>query len=598
MLTGVILMKKLIFSKNDITLLKRVLVYVKPNKFKFLVSFVTMLLSALCGIIQPLIWGKFLTILFQKRFQLVKEYLIYIVLLFVAEALISFYRNYLLSSLGQSIIYEIKNQMYKKILDLPIKAFDEIGMGEFLSRLNGDAGNLANILTNQVMETVLDVIKVIFITVAMFRINYILAIIVLTTFPLFYLVFMLIGKKIRHENDQVSKINDQYFRKTGESVHGIREIKSMGIKQIAFDSFMQLGKSIKEKTISMQQMYNLSQVLSRSIWFISNCLVIAVSVSFMMQGMLSMDYFITFKSYSDQTSFSLINISRLNSNIQQLMTSLERIFGLMDNLSYPAETFGTKAIDSSAGSIEFNNVDFEYHDNIPILKKVSFRIEENRKVAFVGSSGSGKTTIFNLLLRFYEPLSGRIIIGDINISEYSEASLRSHISVVRQEPILFKGTIKENLLLANPHASDEEICQACKKADIHNFIMSQNKQYEEMIEENSVNFSGGQKQRLAIARALLKGSKIILFDEATAALDNESQFHIKNVIDELSKDHTVIIIAHRLMTIIEADEIYVFEDGEILGKGKHEDLIVSNVKYQNLYKKELDLLNSKSQEAS
>lgn len=583
-------------SKKDWLTLKRAIVYMKPYKLKFAISLISMLLNIGIGIMQPLLWGKLLTNLFEKKFNGVILNIAYILILFLINTLVQFYQNYLFSSLSQNIIFDIKNQMFRKILDLPVKAFDEIGTGEFLSRLNNDAVVIANIITNHLLNVVLNVLKVVFIGIVIFRISIPLALIVIAAFPVSSTIFLLFGKRLREKNNDLAILNDKYFRKTVEYILGIREIKCLGIKKATFATYFDLSKTIKEKNINIGILNSLSDTAAASSNFIAYYAVVAVGGFFVFKGRLIMEQFIAFTLYSEQFSNSLINVTRLNYSIQQALTSLERIFGLLDNFSYSNDKFGNENISNITGSIKFENINFEYNVGNSILKKITFHIEENKKVAFVGTSGGGKTTIFNLLLRFYEPSSGNITIGGIDIKDYTENSLRSHISIVRQDPVLFNTTIKENLLLANPMASDEEIYQACKKSYLHDYIMGLSQQYDTVIEENGVNFSGGQKQRIAIARAILKNSKIILFDEATSSLDNESQYYIKNAIDELSHNHTFIIIAHRLLTVIDADEIFVIDNGEIIGNGNHEALIMNNEKYKSLYKKELDILYEKHQE--
>jgi ATP-binding cassette subfamily B protein len=268
---------------------------------------------------------------------------------------------------------------------------------------------------------------------------------------------------------------------------------------------------------------------------------------------------------------------------------------LIDGLSYKAEKFGEKSIDSLNGDIKFENVSFNYGNESNVLDNLTVNIPAKSKTAIVGSSGSGKTTMFNLLLKLYDPCEGRILIDGTDINDIKEEDLRRHISVVRQEPVLFMMSIKENLLLANSKASQQEIESACKKAFIHEYIESLPNKYDSVIGENGVNFSGGQIQRIAIARALIKKSKIILFDEATSSLDNESQFYIKKAIDAIAKECTVVIIAHRLSTIIEADVIYVMNQGNLAGYGNHNSLIHTNNIYKKLYKSEVELINGEMQ---
>ncbi len=579
------------FNKNDFLLLGKALVYIKPYKIRFLLTFLCIISSILFGLIQPLLWGKIVTGLFSKDLKNIIPLVLYLVLLYVSQSAIGFFQSYLFSSLSENIVYNIKGDMYKKIFDLPIKAFDEIRDGEFISRMHGDAMVVANIITSQLINTIVDILRVIIIGFAVFKINVSLGFIVLLSFPFSFLIYFIFGKRLRYKKEELAKLNDSYFSFIEQSIFGIKEIKSLGIRNYKINEFKDLSSSIKNKNISIGVLNNISQTLSGVVNFASQIIVILVGGYFIYKEVLTIDYFIAFSSYSIQFTGSLMNITSINSSIQQAFTSLYRIFGLMDNLNYSEEKFGKLNMKEISGRIKFNNVCFKYEADRDVLNDISFEAMENKRFAIIGESGCGKTTIFNLLVRFYEPFKGKITIDGINISDFDEESLRKHISVVHQDPILFKGSIKENMLIANPNATDDSIFKACKLAHIHEFIMGLKGGYDSIIGENAVNLSNGQKQRIAIARALLRNSKIILFDEATSSLDNESQYNIKKAINEISKEHTVIIIAHRLLTIIDADEIIILKEGRIVGKGKHGILIDENDIYKRLYKAEFDIIS-------
>lgn len=589
-------MSKFSLSSNDIKLLKRAIRYILPYKLKFVVSFICILSGIGFGLVQPLIWGKFITCLFEKKFELAIINMLYISVLFLVETLVRFMQNYFLSFLNESVISDIKKDMYEKIIDMPVKAFDEMRTGDFLSRLYGDASSIANVVTNQLINALVDILKVIIIGVTAFSISPPLALIIILTFPVSYYIFTKYGGIIRKKNEELSKINDSFFSKTGESIFGIREVKCLGVKRQILLTYDKLLSLIKGKAIDISVKNNVSQSLSQTANFFSQVAVMSVGAYFIYINFLTMQYFIAFNSYSNQFSNSLMNLTRLNSDIQQILTSLERIFSVMDNLSYEKEIYGKKNIQNVSGGISFKNIYFEYKENQSILKGVSFDIKPNSKTAIVGVSGGGKTTIFNLLLRLYSPKSGEIKIDGTDIRDFDEESLRKHISIVRQDPFLFEGTIKENFLIVNPEVTSVEIEKACKRAEIHNFIDSLPNKYDTRIGENAVTLSGGQKQRIAIARALIKNSKIILFDEATSSLDNESQYCIKKSIDMLCKNHTIIIIAHRLLTVIEADEIIVMDKGNVSAQGKHNMLIEENEVYRKLYEMEVKTIRKKEKE--
>ncbi len=584
------------FHNKDLQLIKRALKFIVPYKIKFILALLCILSGIGTGIVQPLFWGRILKYLFQSHISEMRLYILYSLLVGMLTILITYVQSYLFASLNQSIIYDIKKEMYKSLLDLPIKAYDEIDNGEFMSRLHGDANQVASALTGTLLNSVVDLIRLIAIGITVFAISGTLSFIIILSFPISFLIFRHYGNKIRTENLQLSKLYDKYFSDSGEAIWGIREIKSLGIKKYKFNSFIKRTNIIRKKIVDLTLHNAKSQALSNSVSFITQMVVVFIGGLYVTKGILDIQYFIAFYSYSSQFSGSIMNISSINLNLQQVMNSLERIFKLIDGLDFTAEEFGERRLNDLSGNIKFDNVSFGFNSEHMVLNNISLTIPAKSRTAIVGSSGSGKTTMFNLLLKFYTPLKGRILIDEIDINEFAEDALRTQISVVRQEPFLFNMSMKDNLLLAKADASPQEMEDACKRAYIHEYIDSLPEKYNSILGENGINLSGGQRQRIAIARALLKKSKIILFDEATSALDNESQFYIKKAMDSISVDCTVVIIAHRLSTIIEADVIYVVDKGKIVGRGNHQTLIRSNSIYQRLYQSELDIINESCKE--
>ena len=281
------------------------------------------------------------------------------------------------------------------------------------------------------------------------------------------------------------------------------------------------------------------------------------------------------------------SISEFGVSYNKVTVSLKRIDEIINNRLYKDEQFGKKSLVNNSGVIEFKNVKFKYsEDEDYTLNGLNLKVVPNKKIAVVGKSGNGKSTIFNLLLRYFDSTTGEILIDGINIKDLTEKSLRENISIIRQAPFLFNLTILENFKLVKPNVTLKEVRKYCKEAYIDDYIMSLPNKYNTVIGEGGINLSGGQKQRLAIARTLLLNTKIILFDEATSALDNESQEYIKKTINNLVKDHTIIIVAHRLSTIVDADIINIIDKGKLESSGTHEELLKTSKVYKTLYSNE------------
>lgn len=574
-----------LISENKLILIKRLFKYVKPYIFKLILLSLCILSEIICSLLQPLLWGKIIQDLLGKSLELVCMDIKYFSAISILLLIVKFVESYLFNFLTTSIVYDLKIDMYNQILNFPIKIFDEISVGELISRLQEDTNSIATIITNELLTTIIDIFKIIIIGIAMIKINTMLSIIVLVTFPIYWIVFLKSGERIKGKVKELKKTNDEYLKNVEQTLIGIREVISLGIKRYVYNIFCDISKKFRKVDLNVSVNNQFFNIIAIFVNMVIKLFTVFVGAYYIINNTLTIQYFITFTTYSDQLTSSLMNVTRLNSTIQQVFVSIERIFNLMDNLSYEKHDYGSSIFSEVKGEIKFENVYFKYRNDY-VIRNVTFNISPNSKVAIVGDSGSGKSTIFNLLLRFYDLSLGKIIIDDINIVDLDESSLRKAISIVRQEPFIFNLSIKENLLIGNDYINDQELIDVCKQVNIHDYIISLPEQYNTVISENSTNISGGQKQRLSIARAILKKSKIILFDEVTSGLDNISQSYIQEYIDKISKDHTVIVIAHRLSTIVNSDLIIMLNNGEIIGYGTHDKLMKENVNYRELYNAE------------
>lgn len=523
----------------------------------------------------------------------IKQSLIYLAIYFLLELIL----DGIVIHKANSILYKEESKLtrklgfetYKKALNLPAVAYEKNSSGEIINRITNDADTLS-FSFGRLLKMVSSLIASFIIIIYIFVNSWIVGIEIL----IIVLILLLIVKKYSPISKEIhkerKKEQDRFTSLTNESIRGIREIKTLGIKKNLINSVTEIIKNIYKKSedeINIQKSLNMKTSFLKTIL---ECGVFATCIILLYYNKTSLTFFVAMTYYIYRYTWLIEEINDFTQTYQKVNVSLSRVNDILENRLYKDETFGSKELPNIKGIIEFKNVTFSYPDEENILKNFNIKIEPNKKIAIVGASGQGKSTIFNLLTRIFDANEGEILIDNINIKDLKEDELRKHISIIRQEPFVFNRTIKENFELINENITLKQIRKCTKMAYLDDYIMSLPKKYDTILGEGGVNLSGGQKQRLSIARTLSKGSKIILFDEATSALDNNSQEYIKKTIDNLIKDHTIIIVAHRLSTIIDADIIYVVEKGKLLASGTHKELLKTNKIYKNLY--ETESLNS------
>ena len=498
---------------------------------------------------------------------------------------------------ANSILYKIESSLtrklgfftYKKALDLPAVAYEKQSSGEIINRITNDADSLS-FAFGRLLNMVSSLVASLIIIVYVFINSWIIGIEILVLLSLLFLVVKKYNPKLKEIHKERKVEQDKFTSLVTESIRGIREIKTLGIKSSLIGDMKDIIKIIykkSEKEIDIQKEFNIIIRFLKSVLEVGVFITCVILLYF---NQISLTFFIAMTYYVYRYMWLIENINDLTQTYQKLVVSITRVNEILENKLYQDENFGNNKVSGVKGVIEFKDVVFSYPEEDVTLNKFNLKIEPNKKIAIVGKSGQGKSTLFNLITRIFDTNEGEILLDDINIKDLSEKDLRKNISVIRQEPFIFNKTIKENFRLIDNDLTLKEIRKYSKMAYIDDYIMSLPNKYDTILGEGGVNLSGGQKQRLSIARTLSKKSKVILFDEATSALDNESQEYIKKAIDNLVKDHTVVIVAHRLSTIMDADVIHVVDKGKIVASGNHKELLKTSKIYKNLY--ETESLNS------
>lgn len=480
----------------------------------------------------------------------------------------------------------LRKKLAQEILKIEQKQLDETNSGIFTNRMNSDTENMSAMFTTG-CGNLFGVISNLGSFIAVLIINYHMFIYYLISSIILTLLNLVKTKKYGLKNKEYRTQCDKTQSITYELIKGTKDIKMLNIKENIVNRLdknieIETNKKFEMRNIDME--YNLLIGITKNILEFGSILYILYLIG---NNILSIPIALALYNYKDSVITNLMaSIASLIDEAKEFNISCDRVFEIINNKKYKKETFGNKKINDIKGDFEFKDVTFGYNEK-NVFKKLSFKIKSGTTIGIVGKSGVGKTTIFNLLCKMYEPNKGKILIDDIDIKELDEKSIRNNITIINQNPYIFNMSIKDNLKIVKNNLTDKEMKKACELACLDEFINTLPDKYDTIIGENGVNLSGGQKQRLAIARALIQKTKIILFDEATSALDNETQSKIQTAIDNLKGEYTILIIAHRISTIVNCDEIMVLQENGVIEKGIHNYLLENNKEYKKLCKKEL-----------
>jgi len=510
-----------------------------------------------------------------------------IVLTFIIKAFAIYGTRIVTIKVGIKIIKNIQTLMAKKFLLSDISHITKKHSGKYLSNFTTDTGILFGVLTGVVVTLFKETFTLIALLGLMFYHDWQLSLLAIIMIPIAALSSKNLGKKMSKKVYISLEASDKFMKFLSEMIKGSWLIK---IYQKEEEELKRISMVIDERFKAIRKVEQ-TRLGAGPIMEIISAIAIAIVVFFAgyrsMQGAITLGEFVSFLAALMLAYQPVRALAGINIGIQEGIAAAKRIYEIIDQKNEIYHDENAPSLKLNNASIDFKNISFTYPDGTHALKNLSAKIEGGTKVGLVGISGSGKTTFLNLIPRFFHLKNGSIFIDNQNINDINLNSLRKEISLVSQDVILFDDTIKANILYGNAFASNEEIIEACKFAAAQDFVEKLPNKYETIIGENGIKLSGGQKQRLSIARAILKNSSIILLDEATSSLDSESESVIQKAIENLTKNKTTIIIAHRLSTVMNCDKILVFENGQIIEEGKHEFLVNNSSTYKKLYEKQI-----------
>ena len=580
--------KKLKRFESINTLLK----YLKPYRRGFIISIVMLVVTCAAMVTSPNVEGMITNSILKDvtdiakgvpgaRFHMENVIKIIILLLFIyavktAAQMISMI---CITNSIQDTMRDLRNACIEKINALPVKTLDSHPKGDILSRITNDIDAISNAMQQTFMNVISGVLMVCFAIFMMFRVNLVMTLCVLVIIPISYIIIKKIAKVSQESFDIHQRALGDLSANVTESFSGYNEIILFGKQEESVKKFEKINENIRETAYKAQFLSYLMSPLLSLLTYLAIGVVSVIGTIYAIGGVITIGQLQAFVRFIWQVNEPLTQVSQLSSQIQSALSAMDRIH---EFIGYEEETDVEIKEMVFDGNVEFKDIRFGYGKK-EVLHGVSLYAKKGETVAIVGPTGSGKTTIVNLLMRFYDPNSGSIVIDGIDSININRRTLRDNIGMVLQDTWLFTGSIRENIRFSKPDATDEEIEQACKYANADEFISTLPNGYDTVIDEEADNISQGEKQLLTIARAILKDPKVLILDEATSSIDTKTEKNIQNAMDYLMEGRTSFIIAHRLSTIKNADKILVLKDGNIIECGNHNELMKENGFYANLY---------------
>ncbi|SFC76010.1 ABC transporter ATP-binding protein [Clostridium uliginosum] len=591
--------------------LKRLLGYLKPQRVKFIIVFIFAIMSTIFTIVGPKISGNAITRLVEGMiakytaisqntallksgkdavipipsidFPYIGNIILLLLGLYLISALFGFLQQYIMAGVAQKTVYNLRKEVEDKLSRLPLKFFDARTHGEILSRVTNDVDNISTTLQQSLTQLITSIVTIIGVIIMMLTISPLMTLVVILTLPLYVAITAFVAKHSQKyfaaQQKEIGELNGH----VEEMYTGHKIIKAFGREHDSIKKFENINDRLYNAGWKAQFISGIIMPMMR---FVSNIGYVVVCVAggyLATQGRISIGDIQAFIQYSSQFTQPIVQTANIANIIQSTVASAERVFELLDEIEELPDTTNAKLIEFPKGEVKFENVDFSYKSEESLIKNMNIDVKQGHTIAIVGPTGAGKTTLVNLLMRFYEIGAGSITIDGVDIRDIKRGELHNMFGMVLQDTWLFNGTIMENIAYGKKGATEEEVMKAARAAHAHHFIKTLPDGYNTILNEEASNISQGQKQLLTIARAILANPTIMILDEATSSVDSRTEVYIQRAMTELMQNRTSFVIAHRLSTIRDAELILVMNKGSIIEMGNHNELLDKNGFYADLY---------------
>lgn len=576
--------------------LKRLVAYMRPHSVGLIIVLIVTLLSTVFNILSPKIMGQATTILFEGMmdkmrgipgaaidFSAVGRILLNLAAVYIVATVFGYLQQIIMVNISQKTVFKMREDISLKLAKLPLKYFDSVAHGDILSRATNDVDVVSQSLQQGITQIITSVISIIGVLIMMLTISPIMTLITMGMLPISALVSIFVAKRSQKFFAQQQRILGDLNGHVEEMFSGHTIIKAFGLEQDAIDEFVEINQGLYNNSWKAQF---ISGTLMPLIRFVGNIGYVAIAVAggvFASRGVIKIGDIQAFIQYSRQFTQPITQMASMANVLQSTIAAAERVFELLDEKEEPADKLDSKLLENPRGEIRLENISFGYDADKTVIKNLDLDVKQGELVAIVGPTGAGKTTLVNLLMRFYDVNDGTITFDGINIFDLKRGNLRTMFGMVLQDTWLFEGTIRDNIAYGRIGASDQEIEAAAKAAHVDHFIRTLPKGYDTILAEDASGISQGQRQLLTIARAILADPVVLILDEATSSVDTRTERLIQEAMNKLMEGRTSFVIAHRLSTILDADRILVINQGEIVEQGTHEELLIKEGFYAELY---------------